>query len=259
MITVARSLGGEVLYEVLGHLDLGRDAASLYDSNRPVRPWTKDLLAAYLVAPGRLFIHALPLITADFPSMVEALRIGRFSALRDPASTSLAVRLAEVLAAEFPRVEARWTQDAVAARERAVELVAWFPSLVRIRAALWAETGATPPALEILDCDALRARNATRGRGCAAFGRRRVAVSLGAPMEQVVCQIVHEEMHPVTDRAVRAAFAGTSQDTRVGGAGFALHRELERAAVEAGDRIITLVAPELVPGYRRWLEQNWRA
>ena len=86
---------------------------------------------------------------------------------------------------------------------------------------------------------------------------RQVAVALDRPVEHVICQVFHEEVHPVTDPAVLAhAGAGDhgygSRDTREGSRGFALHQLLEFAAVETGQAIIDARAPKLRAAYARW-------
>src|SRR5690606_25315702 len=57
----ARALEPALLFHVLAHLPLGRDAASLHDDTLPSRPWVQALLDAHAAAPGRLLVHALGL------------------------------------------------------------------------------------------------------------------------------------------------------------------------------------------------------
>jgi hypothetical protein len=83
-----------------------------------------------------------------------------------------------------------------------------------------------------------------------------VAVAFAAPKEQVLCQVLHEELHRKTDSAVRAAHNGESQDTHHDSHGYQLHRQLEQAAVEAGQRLMEREAPELLTAYAAWRRRH---
>ena len=84
---------------------------------------------------------------------------------------------------------------------------------------------------------------------------RVVAVSLDEPDPHVLCQVLHEETHPVTDPAVYAANAGAARDTRLDEAGHALHLAAERAVVERDQALIEDEAAELLPAYAAWRER----
>ena len=66
-------------YEVLARADLGRDAASLFDPTRRVdAAWVEPLRRAYLAAPGRLLIQAIPLLAEEHESLRDTtLRVAR--------------------------------------------------------------------------------------------------------------------------------------------------------------------------------------
>ena len=231
-MTFERKASAALLYHVLAHLDLGRDAASLFDPSLPRRAWVDDLRIAYGNAPGRLVVHAIALVHDD---PIAWLRGELPAPLRDAAGRELATRLADAMEAtdyEAPFADPPPTQ--------------LLEPLATLRAALYERTG-DPPPLTILDCPALR----LAGRAASRNGTRIVAVSLAQDPGHVLCQTIHEEIHAVTDPVVRDG-SKVGQDTRVHSPGFALHRELERAAIEVGDALVSARAPQWSPAYARW-------
>jgi len=252
VITVRRRLHVELHYHVLSLLDLGRDAASLFDCRRKPRSWSTALRDAYLAAPGRLLLQGLPLFTADLAGLLDALAGDRLFPAGGAADRRLCSRFAEALLAEAAEVERQWRADEPASARRAADFLAAAASVARVRTALWSQAGAPEPALEVLDCPSLRSEGGTHGRSTARAAGHVVAVALAAPLDQVLCQILHEEMHPVTDRALLAEFPPGARDTRVGADGFALHARIEKAAVDTGQRLIDAYAPELAAAYRHW-------
>ena len=98
-------------YHVLAHLDLGRDAATLYDDTLPSRPWTAELHAAYVAAAGRLAIHAAPLWYGD--ALVQRLRTDGPASLRDAAGRTLARAFTDAIEAEAPEFLGAWDRDLV--------------------------------------------------------------------------------------------------------------------------------------------------
>lgn len=118
-----------------------------------------------------------------------------------------------------------------------------------LRSALWERQG-TPPALTVVDCPAL----GRAGRAVASGQGRVVAVSLAEPAEHVLCQVLHEETHAVTDGLVRESWtpSGAARDTAVDSPGYARHQALETAAIEVGDALIAARAPAWSDAYQRW-------
>jgi hypothetical protein len=246
----------ELHYHVLAALDLKRDAASIYSGRQA--PWAKKLLAAYLAAPGRLVVQGVPLIADDLAGLLTLLRSGRLSDLADPAGRALGSLVAETLEAEREARQAFWDRNYDAAREREHSLAPWLADLEGLLAEAW-KSAAPPPALDVHDCPSLAAaaRDGTHGRGMLWRGRIHVALALGGgPLEQVLCQLVHEALHSVTDPPIRAAHAGVRHDSRADEPAFALHRELERAAVDEGQRLIDLRLPRLAEAYRHWRRRH---
>ena len=92
-----------------------------------------------------------------------------------------------------------------------------------------------------------------RGRATTVQGRRVVAVDLGQPEEHAALQVLHEELHPITDPVVLAEQGGGARDTRPGEAGWALHRELERVAVAATHAFLQAHDPSWLPALKRWM------
>jgi hypothetical protein len=230
-------------YHVLAHLDLGRDAASLFDDTLPPRPWVAGLRAAYLAAPGRLAVHAAPLSCGD--RLVERLRNAAPASLRDGPGRALAQAFANAIDREAPEFLASW--DRQDPRSLVDVANAIGEPLARLRRALWERT-AEPPPLVVVHCPALgRHARATRRDDA-----RIVAADCTQSIEWLACQVLHEEIHAITDPAVLAGRDASARDTRVGTPGFVLHAELERAAIEVGDALVRARAPEWADAYARW-------
>lgn len=233
-------------YHVLAHLPLGRDAASLHDETLPERPWVEALHRAYAAAPGRLHLQSLGLRHPD--GGLDALRQTPPPGLRDEPGRESLRRFLDAMDDERERFIDGWNGAAgeTEARVREVDGRLQEP-LRRLRAALWEQQGPAPP-LTVLDCPAL----GLAGRGGATRDERRVAVNLAAPIEHLLCQILHEEVHAVTDPVVREGLPPVGQDTRSGTPGHATHAALEHAAIEVGEALVSARAPEWSPAYAQW-------
>ena len=233
-ITFARWDEPARLFAVLAHLDLGADAASLFDSSLPAQPWSAALLDAYRAAPGRLALHGIGLFHPH--GLVERLRADPPAQLSDPAGRRLCAQTADAIDASDTSVSYAPVPESV------------IEPLTVLRAALWERHGNAPP-LTVIDCPAL----GLCGRATQTPAGRVVAVSLAQPTEHVLCQVLHEEIHPLTDPVVRASWgAGPARDTAAGSAGFQRHQALEVAAVEVGDALIRARTPQWVSAYERW-------
>lgn len=235
-IAFVRWEGAARLYAVLARLNLGADAASIFDAGLPGGSWVQPLLDAYRAAPGRLVLHAVPLLGAGGVRTVLEDEPPR--GLQDPPGRRLCAAALEALDAT--------AAEAVSYAATPVEIV---EPLQTLRTALWERVG-PPPSLTIADCPAL----GRAGRAAAAAQGRVVAVSLAESPEHVLCQALHEETHAVTDPLVRQSWtsAGARRDTAVGSQGYARHQALETAAVEVGDALIAARAPAWSGAYRRW-------
>ena len=233
-------------YRVLAQLDLGADAASIHDPSLPERAWATPLSEAYAAAPGRLTLHALPLACAGAEGLLARLRVDPPLALRDAAGARLCERFAEAIEAEIEDFRAQRQADLPRAEARSAELVAAVAEpLMALRRRLYEPSGRPPPPLLVLDCPAL----GRHGRASTTAGQRVVAVSLDQPIPHVLCQILHEEMHPITDPLVSAE---AERDTRVGSPGFAVHQALEEVAVAATEAVLEQDAPQHLPAFYQW-------
>lgn len=255
-ITWARPLHAELCYHVLAHLDLGRDAASIHNPALESRTWVAPLLEAYHAAPGRLVAQVLPMVTPNVAGLFGRLRSGAIRGLDDPAGHELCRCLVDALDEQLPSVRERWHEATPAARARGEELLAWMvPLLQRLLRAVHAPNEAS--ALSLLDCDALACAGGTHGRAAVAQGQHVVAVSLAGPREQVLCQVLHEELHVKTDPPIRATHDGDAQDTDHDSEGYRLHERLEQAAaVEVGQQLVEREAPELRAAYAVWRRRH---
>jgi len=241
----ARELEPALVFHVLSHLELGRDAASIFDETLPERAWVEGLREAYATAAGRLQLHAVGL---RFREGIEGLRSEPPPGLRDPAGRRVLAELIDAMASERAAFEAAWIASTATAEARRAEVVARIATpLDVLRRALWEQHGEPPP-LTVLDCPAL----GLAGRAANDLHGRIVAVSLAAPIDHLLCQILHEEIHPVTDPVIRETMPSATQDTRAGTAGHALHAALEHAAIEVGEALIAARASDWTGAYARW-------
>lgn len=250
MIAVEARPAADLLWHVLAHLPLGADAASLHDPALPARAWALPLTGLYLQSPGRLWAHWAPLWAPYAPELpvapqiVEAL-LRAFRPLQDEAGAALRAGLCEAVQDVAPSHARWWTQagDLTALGATASSITG---PIARVRAALWAP--AKPPPLRVLHAPSLR----HHARAATVQGARVVATSLLEPPAHVVCQVLHEETHPVSDRSVPPA----PRDTRAGTPGHAHHLLLERAAVARTEVAVRAAAPELLPAFEAWRRRN---
>lgn len=218
--------GPAAWFRVLSSLVLPGDAASLHD---PAAAPDPELEAAYAAAPGRLLVHAHGLGWRDGAARPE----GTGNA-DDDALLALVV--------------ARLRPDPPPDARRLREVASWLPErLAPLRERMWQ---GRPPPLRVLHVPAL----GRCGRGAIVDGEHRVAVSLDQPDEHVWMQVLHEEMHPVTDPYVLAERPrGEVRDTRSGAEGHALHAALEDLAVRTTEALLRAHHPEALPAFSRWL------
>jgi hypothetical protein len=251
-VRFTRRAAAALSHHILSHLDLGADAANTYDRDQPDRPWTDALADAYQDAPGRLALQVHALAYDDIDAWLIDLTQSPPQALTDTAGRRLIVAMVDAAAAEREAFSAGWRHD----EQRLAEIeVALGPPLQRLRERLWEAQGSPPP-LTVLDCPGL----GRHGRATVAGGARLVAVSLNQPRDHVLCQILHEEVHPLTDPLVRAEWDGTDErDTRAGTPGASLHQRLEAVAVGATEAFLQARAPELMTDFRRWQRRVYAA
>jgi hypothetical protein len=221
-----------IAYAVLARLDLGLDAATLFDPRLDTPAWGPALRRAYLAAPGRLVLQGAPLWLGD--DLGPRLRDDPPAGLRDPAGRTLARRFADALD-DLGDLDIGWSSPP----EHLV------PTWRTLRAALWHDAPA--PAWSILDCPAL----GNAGRATRTGGAQVIAVSLAADDEHIACQVFHEAVHAISDPIVLGD-AAPSRSTRAGDPGHALHLALEKTAVEVGGAIIEARAPAWTDAYARW-------
>ena len=82
-----------------------------------------------------------------------------------------------------------------------------------------------------------------------------VIVAIATPSAQAVVAATKDiplVYSAVTDPVVRGTTPASTQDTRAGTPGHALHAALEHAAIEVGTALIDARAPEWSPAYVRW-------
>ncbi|MDP2315738.1 MAG: radical SAM protein [Pseudomonadota bacterium] len=230
--------GPAAAFAVFARLDLGRDAASCFDPALPAPPWAPELAAAWHAAPGRLALVGEALRHVEPAELARVLRHGPPAPLRDDLGRALAVAFADALD----------TLDVPVVADVPAPAPTLAADLTHLRGLLWEAQPGPPPPLVVLDCRAL----GPRGRACTWEGRRRIAVSLGEPAEHVVMQVLHEDIHALTDPHVWAGRDATARDTRLDTPGFTLHQELEQVALAATDAFLRAKAPGWMPAFERW-------
>jgi len=237
----------------LRHLDLGRDAASLWrplSEGQEEAVWAGPLVRLYREAPAdeRIGVQVAPLQVEGLDPLLALLRA---------QATPLTETLADLLLVEEPAVWSQWRAEDAAFEARLVEVeAALCGPLQRLRAALWARAEGRLPPLQVWDAAPL----GPHGRALALDGCRRCAVSLAQPLEHVFCQIFHEETHAVADPETWARWRQQGRheatrggrDTHTGGEGYGLHREIEQHAIAVGAEVIAEALPAWMPAYERW-------
>ena len=242
-IRFGRSRHVDLFYEVLSHLDLGKDAASLY-IERPHDPvWAKTIRDAYIRELPRSGVYQfLPLRCADLKALVARLQHDQLTCARGmvQAMSELSSNHAQ-----------RWQQDA---RKDALRIGAICneisPGLISLRQALWAHIGQSPWPLTVFHTKAI----GRHGRGIGFEKQRAIAVSLEMPAAYALCQIFHEETHVVSDRRI---VDREKRRTYPGASGYDIHQKLEKEAIALGGRVIKETLPSLWGAYKQWME-SWR-
>lgn len=242
-VTLERWPAPALAFHVLAHLDLGKDAANLYDPRLPSRPWVAPLRAAWEAAPGRLSLHALALRPREIGRLLQILADPP-APLADLPGRDLCAAFAAGVQAESARFLAGWQEEIAPATAEAL-----LAPLTHLRDLLWSHQTAPPPRLRVLDCPAL----GFAGRGTREGGTQVVAISLAAGVEHALQQALHELMHVITDPHVPGE---GPRDTRQGSEGFARHAALERVAVAATEAFLRQRAPEHVAGFERWVAMS---
>ncbi len=237
-VTVGRSAVADCGYGVLAGVDLGRDAANLYDPSAPARTALRSvfepLRAALLADPaGGLVLQGWP------------LRATSLAALADPpVAPALASAFARAVAAVEPSLP-RGSSPASPAPA--------FDRLTTLLGALWAPLGTSAPmTCRVLDCPAL----GRHGRAVRLGDVFVVATALGVGGGlHPLMQVFHEAAHPVTDAAVLARLgpdALAARRTAPGTSGFAVHRAIESTAVAYGTAILEGPAADLLTDWEAW-------
>lgn len=250
-IVFERQQHAALCYHVLAHLDLGRDAASIRGRGDTFcsRPWVAPLVAAYTAAPGRLAVQVAALRIRDETELLATLLAHPPRELADEPGRTLCRRLAEAIRLEQAAFATAWRADTPRCeaylRAAAAELE---EILEKVRNALWERRDEPPPSLRVWDCPAL----GPHGRATFSDGDRIVAVSVDRSLDQVLCQILHEETHVITDPLVTVGWDGSIRDTRSGTPGHAAHVVLEQAAVSVLQAVLEARAPQYVDAYARW-------
>lgn len=257
-IFTGRAAHVDALYGVLNHVDLGADAANLYRPGAPERAWADDVHDAYQFAPGRLTLHALPLVTRDAEALERTLSAPT-APLDDEHGRKLCELVLLAMSSERDEQAEAFAQGADTAEVRSANfLSSWGGTLANLRKAL--HHGRPSPILYVLDSASLAAGDGawTHGRALTRVGLSIIAVSLDVPPAHALIQVFHEEIHRVTDPLVLERLgerAPASQDTRRGTAGASVHALLEEVAVAHGEELIRAVAPELLDAYAMWRER----
>lgn len=232
------SFAVDLYYRVLRGIDLGSDASSLFDGH--LRPWSRELARWYpRGAPLADRLQVAALVVPDLEALVRGLR-----AMASPVGPLLA----EVLDLEEPLARMDWDRRANLRAARAESVAAMLgPELEVVRAELWRRIEQAPPSALVIDAPIPRC-----GRAASLAGQRVIAASFDDPLDALLSQIVHEDTHAVSDRAVLASWAGGARSTRPGHPGFGLHEALEAQALELGGEIVSAALPHRAAAYAAW-------
>ena len=197
------------------------------DDVRDDAPWARVIAETWPRCRGRAVLPRLGLAHLELDALVRALRWPP-QPLSDRTGRALCAAVATGLEAG--------RDDPLTGHGVVAEGV--LSQIEAFRADLWAPQGLRPPPLVLLDVPALgiASRAATVG------GTWRVGTSLAMPDDYVLMQLLHEEIHLVTDPTVRVTDAS----------GDRLHRRLERTALNATAAFLHARAPDHLPAFERW-------
>lgn len=244
-ITFGRASHIELHYFVLAQLDLGRDAASLFpppeaSTHRKPPAWVAPLLETYRAHPTEAAaLQFMPLTQPDLDALLATLA---------QADNPLYRRFSHALQAEAYAHSQRWQKDASAAQARSQAACRQLaPTLSLLRNALWQRLKQAPPALFVYDVPSL----GPHARAASVAGARLCATSLAQDPNHSLCQIFHEETHPIADPLLDLA-TQPSRQTALHSPGYQTHARIERNAVELGASIIAQAAPHLHHAYQQW-------
>jgi radical SAM superfamily enzyme YgiQ (UPF0313 family)/protein-L-isoaspartate O-methyltransferase len=232
-------------FHLLAHLPMPGDAAGLYDPAY-VADWVVPLVEAWDAVPARVQLQGLLLQTRTIDDLVVRLRRHRLPALSGLEGQRLCRLFADVVEAERASFEAARRASAPARALVMAEASRLAAPIEGLRDRLWAARGVAP-ALTVLHVPDL----GPRARGVSSPSGRVVAISLAEPADHVVMQVLHEEVHPLTDPIVLREHPGT-RSTRPTEDGWRLHEALERTAVQATHAFLEAKASEWLPAFRAW-------
>jgi len=241
-VVFSRHAAPALCFHLLSRVRLPGDAADLW-GGEPPPGWASAVAGAIRVSASPLTVQVSALAHRDADAWMASL------ATHPPDSPERALLHGAQI--EGPRFLAEWfrqTQDAqTRLRDRGDALTA---PLSRLRERLWEASGRPPPDLEVIDCPAL----GRHARATTLRGRRVVAVSLTEEPGYALCQILHEEMHPITDPLVEmtGVEASVPRQTRRDTPGWSHHQALEETAVAATHAFLSERAPEFLPDFARW-------
>ncbi|MGC6494038.1 MAG: radical SAM protein [Myxococcota bacterium] len=223
-------------FEVFARADLGPDVAGLFDAARGPGAWSEAFSEAWHATPQRVMLQGELLLHDTADALLQVLRAprGRLDTTEGRALCDAFLQAWEQV--EAPEPPASRVDDA-------------WPELQALRELLYAAQGAPPP-LKLLHVPALGGRARATQRAC---GTRVVATDLAQPRAHVVLQVLHEEVHPITDPIVMEEWDdAVSRDTRPGTRGYALHQALESTAVAATEALLQQRAPDWMPAFSAW-------
>lgn len=234
------SFSATAYYDVLARLDIGPNAASIFDGR--TAPWSERLAALHPNGDRSDHVQVLPLITPGIEELIAILRqAGDFEH-----------ELAAVVEATAPIAAAGWTELRPVYEQRLDEAVAAIAEpLAAARTALWTRAKKRPPPLLVLDARPL----GRHARGASFEGRQIVAASFDQSDEDLFCRLLHEETHAVSDPAVFREHAGRTRSTNRGDDGYAVHRAVEAAALSLADDVVNEAVPELARHHHAWVQR----
>lgn len=231
---VAPALG----FHVLAHLADDGDVAGLHDPGLRA-PWVDELQRHWDRCSSRNQLQWCLLRHRTVDALLGQLRRDPGDALRTRQGASLCSLFADIVAHERAAFEAHWSDAPAILRDRQHVCALLAPLLSRLGTRRLPVTIVHVPAL------------GRRARATDTIGGRVVATSLASPDDHLVLQVLHEEMHAVTDPLVLRS-SDLARSTRAHEPGWALHQVLEETAVDATLAFLDARAPEWLPAFERW-------
>ena len=224
-------------FKVLSMLRLTDDAANINSVDADSPSWLPLLERAYHKADGRLALQGLPLQFPELIDLIAALDKPP-NALRNPEGMRLCSMFkTAVLSVDVKKIESS---------KPSLDLI--FNDIMPLRAHLYQQINHNMPRLVVYDVPEL----GNSARAISLNGERRIALSTEQSTAHIRMQLLHEEIHPITDPMVLNGNKLDARSTRVCDEGYEIHLTLENTVLNVTEALLSQLRPDLLDDFYGW-------